>query len=387
MRTRAARASPSPAPRARPRRSRRRATADRGRPSRRRARRRQQQLRPRAAKRQHRHSIAPHVAIGEQQLDRALRLGQPMQRRRARGIDDEHRRGLHPGPKPRDPEILGTHRDPRSGALPQSLPGRGGAQGFHQVQPIAAARLAAPDPGRTASHAGLHQRAGSPRRARARRGTAFEQCEQPGRDGGLGGVQHDVVERRVARLDVARLDVARLGIGRVGAVARIGRGIGRLGRRRGRGQDRGARRQHQPAGERHVRLIHRLAPGQGGGGARHAKCQQRRPQRVDAERQRRRAERHHRILTGRHASQARPRRRDVGGPAKRIACVAQAQAGEVQVQRQAVEQRWRRPFIVRHALIERDHADPRRAGRGEAVARQHHRALVEHPGQPRRARR
>ena len=32
-----------------------------------------------AAKRQHGHPVAPHIALGQQQLDRALGLGQPVQ--------------------------------------------------------------------------------------------------------------------------------------------------------------------------------------------------------------------------------------------------------------------------------------------------------------------
>jgi hypothetical protein len=59
-----------------------------------RARRRQQHLGVAAAEAEHRHLVAPHIAVGQQQLDRALGLGQPVHRRRARRIDDEDGRGL-----------------------------------------------------------------------------------------------------------------------------------------------------------------------------------------------------------------------------------------------------------------------------------------------------
>ncbi len=51
---------------------------------------------PLTAKSDQRDAVAPDIAIGKQQFDRALDLGQPLHRRRARSVDDEDRRRAAP---------------------------------------------------------------------------------------------------------------------------------------------------------------------------------------------------------------------------------------------------------------------------------------------------
>ena len=113
-----------------------------------RAGRRQQKFRLLATKGQQRHAITAHVAVGQQQLDGTLRLGQPVQRRRARGVDDKDGRGPRALPEPRHPKIVATHLDPggliAGLAVAQRLPGGRGAQAS---RPRSAARRPAARPG------------------------------------------------------------------------------------------------------------------------------------------------------------------------------------------------------------------------------------------------
>ncbi len=82
--------------------------------------------RPRNASK--RDAVAAHVALGEQQFDRALGLTEPMQRSGTGGIDDEDRRRPRVAPIALHPEILGAHFDAgRLRGMTCQLPRRAGA--------------------------------------------------------------------------------------------------------------------------------------------------------------------------------------------------------------------------------------------------------------------
>ncbi len=88
--------------------------------------------------------VTTHVTFSQQDLNRALGLGQPVQGRGTRRIDHKNRgrrRTLDPA---HDAEIIGTDFDP--GAAPfasaQALPGRSSAQGRDQIEPGTTTRIA-----------------------------------------------------------------------------------------------------------------------------------------------------------------------------------------------------------------------------------------------------
>ena len=139
-----------------------------------RARRRQQQLGAAAAKREQRDAVAPHVAVGQQQFDRALRFGQPMQRRRARGVDDEDRRGPRALPEARDAKVVararrcarGAARSRRRRARPRAVRCHGAAARSVSItfSRAPARGVAAPHAGRPAAQRRLPAHAGASRR-------------------------------------------------------------------------------------------------------------------------------------------------------------------------------------------------------------------------------
>ena len=171
-----------------------------------------------AAKRDQRDTVAPHVAIDQQKFDRALDLGEPLHRRRARRIDDKNRGRASALAEADDAEVLGAHlHAPRvAGRAPaQLLPRRGGAQRINQTEPAFAQRAAARADGPSAQLRG-HVRA---RLARLRVGRTLRDAklnlpEQIRRDRRARGGEHEIGE--VVGGDFVR---AFLG-GLVGALAR-----------------------------------------------------------------------------------------------------------------------------------------------------------------------
>ena len=135
-----------------------------------RARRRQQQLGRRATKRDECHAVAPHVAVGQQVFHRALGLGEPVERGRARRVDDKDGGRLGALPEARDVKVLAADIDARGAAFgrgrgplapPNGLPRHRRAQRVDDAQPRPRAKLAAtradgPSPARRqAEHAGM----------------------------------------------------------------------------------------------------------------------------------------------------------------------------------------------------------------------------------------
>ena len=133
-------------------------------------------------------------------------------------------------------------------------------------------------------------------------------------------------------------------------------------------------------------VVHGIAAGERRRGARHAQRQQRRAHRADAQRQRRSAKRFDQRVVGAHLRQPRraPRRLSATARAQRPTPRARANAGQVELEREAIAQRRRRPLVVGHRLrrAARRRSGPACAAR--AVALQRHHAGVEHGGQARR---
>ena len=212
---------------------------------------RQDQLGAVAAEGDQRDLVAAYVALGEDQLDCALDLGEPMQRRRARRVDDEEGERLALLLVSGDAKVLAADEDTVGGdrcrGAAQALPGCGGAQRLDDGEAHAMARRAAPHAGgaaalgRGARHAGP-----AGRRARARR-SERQRGEEVGRDRGACGLDDEVGEILRARL-CARLlrRVVRRRLGR-----RFVRLILLLALRRRR-QLRRARRDHQRGGKLEV---------------------------------------------------------------------------------------------------------------------------------------
>ena len=199
-----------------------------------RARGRQDEFGAAAAEREQGDSIASHVALGEQQFDRALGLTESMQRSGTGGIDDENRRGPRMPAIALHPEILGAHFDAgrlrgtmASGRCTQAsthrLPRRRRPQRLDDVQPRAASRLTAYDTGRPAARPALLflARASCTGAARLDRCRDLQLREQPRWNRRSSGREHDVFERAIlrARLLLRAFDRRlrrRLGFGRLG---------------------------------------------------------------------------------------------------------------------------------------------------------------------------
>ena len=98
---------------------------------------------------QHGHTVAPHIAVGQQQLHSAFGFGQTVESRRTRCVHHKHGGGLTRLAKTRDMEVFFAHHNAlflvcRNGLLPLPyfLPRRSGPQCFKHIDALACARLA-----------------------------------------------------------------------------------------------------------------------------------------------------------------------------------------------------------------------------------------------------
>ena len=165
-----------------------------------RTRRRQQQLRGCAAKCDQRDAIAPRVAVGQQQFDRAL-----SPRRGDSTPTIRMRRPRKSSSSPFD-ACSASRESPRralrsvpprrvANGAPEALPRRCGAQGFHDVQCCAAARRTRSNADRATAARRTLQRTRLARFASAHaQPAAVQQLRKNSRrDRGLGRVEHDFV--------------------------------------------------------------------------------------------------------------------------------------------------------------------------------------------------
>ena len=330
--------------------------------TRQRASRRQQDLRADPAKRHQRDLRALYIGLREQQLDRALRLGQSRRRRRARRIDREDRHRFRTRLEATDAQVVAANPDRADATLAQLLPRRGGAQRVDQAQPQAATR----NPGTRAERATAQRRLApfacaarpiDPAPCRAGR----EPFEHVARERGERGGEHDVV----GRFGRTALFLARLAFGRRGW--RVGRAV--VLRRRG--NLRRARAEDEPDREDHIGFVGFATPRQRRRRARGAQREQRSARRIDAECGSSAAENRARVDRWRVA--ACNIRFGVGW--QRVS--RPAALGQVDPKRQPLDQGLRRRFVL-DPVIERDHRNAHR--------HRIDRARVEHRGDPRRSR-
>ncbi len=237
---------------------------------------------PRAAEGDHRHLVAPHIAIGQQQLDRALRLGQPVQRGGAGGIDDEDRRRGGLLAEAADADVVLPHAMRRAlrrlarGAAPARAPRRAASRSARAARRRAAAPARVP--------------IGRPRLRRqraARRPCPALRCAGVRPRASRSASSRPAGKRGLRRPPAACPAAAcgsgcggiRLGLGRLPSSGRrLGRRSGRLLRLLARRQP-GWRAGRAPAGRRaRILLAHLVAPGQRRGGAGSAQGQERRAQ-------------------------------------------------------------------------------------------------------------
>ncbi len=150
-----------------------------------------------AAKGDQRDMVAPHIAIGKQQFDRALDLGEPVHRERAGGVNHENRRRAAPLAIAHDTKILGSDDHQALGALralrlAQAPPGRRRAQRRDQREPAFGERSRRAHPAAGRARANKFPRLICRRRAmrRSRRKARGEARQQARRNGRARRLQH-----------------------------------------------------------------------------------------------------------------------------------------------------------------------------------------------------
>jgi hypothetical protein len=141
--------------------------------------------------------------------------------------------------------------------------------------------------------------------------------------------------------------------------------------------DYGTRRQNEACGQRCIFLRDHVASGQASGCLRRPQGEQRGAQRRDAQSHCGLAERNQDRPGGLHRWQSLSGGSDIlcaGCDTNAITC---ADFDQIDVERETVEQGGRWPFVLRHSLVERNHADTSGQALGQAVALKHDFAAVE----------
>ena len=334
-----------------------------------------------AAERDQRDRVATHVAIGEDQLHRALGLGEAVERSRAGRVDADDGERFAALLEARDAEILAADQHAArlhhtGGAAAQRLPRRGGAQRVDQGEAPAAAWCAASRAGGTATRGGLTRRAAlaTGRNARRTRGGARQRSEQIGGDGSLGGLG-DAVRELLGFVRLALVGGWR--VGRLGGLRRfVLRRRRRLVRRprlvlASRRQLGRARRQHQRGGEFGILPGDDVAAGQRRRRLGRAHRQRGDAQRRDTEGQSGRAQRLDDIARHSDARQARARGGDIF-----IWHRLDRRALDIYREGKALDQR-RRGALVALPFVEQHCGEARRRAAGQPVALGHDLAGVE----------
>ena len=291
--------------------------------------------------------VAPGVGPGQKQLYRAFRLAQTGHGGRSRRIDDKDQHAVGRFFGPLNPQVAGAQVDqPLGHANPaQGLPGHGGAQGRHQVQPLfGRGATGARGKGATAPVA----RARFARAGRAPQGTGGtgrrQMVKKVGRQERAHGLDHQVIGggHTVLRLGVA--------FGRARFWRRVGRLVGPVGQtRRTMGKD-------QFRCRRHIVVVQAPVPAQGCHRPRCTQGEQNRPQTVDPQGQRHPGQRCACLAGQSHPSQPHARRRDPPWVQDRS---PRRDIVQRQEQPQPVGQRAGQPFALFRRLVQRNQTMPR----------------------------